>query len=56
MPKSLLEWFFVGKVNLMLDGTCTSELIRFEHKGIMIQEQKLPSHSGIPGSPLTQTI
>ena len=54
--KSLFEWFIITEVNLMLDGAGTSELIRLECKGIMIQEQKLPGDSSIAGSPLTQAI
>ena len=56
MPKLLLERFFIAKVNLMLDGTCTPKLIGLKCKGIMIQEQKLPGNSGIVGSPLSQSI
>ena len=56
MPKSLLEWFFISEANLVLDGTCTPKLIRLKCEGIMVQEQKLPSHGGIAGSPFTQTV
>ena len=56
MPKLLLEWFFIGKANLVLDSTCTPELIRLECKGIMVREQELSGSSGVAGSPLTQTI
>ena len=36
MPKLLLEWFFIGKANLMLDSACTPKLIRLKCKGIMV--------------------
>ena len=52
----LFEWFIVTKVDLMLNGVGTFQLIRLKCKGIMIGEQKLPSDSSIAGSPLTQAI
>ena len=51
--KTLFEWFIITETDHMFNGTGTSELIRFERKGIVIGEQKLLGDDSIAWSPLT---